>query len=145
MLGVLICNKHSNFYGWRVGCHYTAQNKNFLLKKLFSSYHTAIAQLGPKWLWPLYKWKKNRLDYRVHGIQIDRLGLTVSMQKSVLKNMHRVPRYYQKSVQNRPSKPNLQNLIHFDRYLGTRCIVFKTDFCIETVSPSRSIWIPWTL
>ena len=46
---------------------------------------------------------------------------------------------YQKSVQNRPSKPNLQNLIHFDQYLGTRCIVFKTDFCDETVNPSRSI------
>ena len=54
-------------------------------------------------------------------------------------------KYYQKSEQNWPSKPNLQNLIHFDRYLGTRCIVFKTDFCIETVSPSRSFWIPWTL
>ena len=35
--------------------------------------------------------KNNRLDNRVHGIQIDRLGLTVSMQKSVLKTMHRVP------------------------------------------------------
>ena len=57
-IGVLIYNKNSNFDGWRIGCHYTAQNKNFLLKKLFSSYHTAIAQLGPKWLWPLYKWKK---------------------------------------------------------------------------------------
>ena len=78
-------------------------------------------------------------DYRVQGIQIDRLGLTVSMQKSVLKNMHRVQRYYQKSVLNRPSKLKQQNLTHFGRYLGTRCIFFKTDFCIETVSPSRSI------
>ena len=34
--------------------------------------------------------KKKRSDYRVHGIQIDRLNLTVSMQKSVLKNLHRV-------------------------------------------------------
>merc|ERR1712243_451325 len=85
------------------------------------------------------KVKKNRSDYRVHGIQIDRLGLTVSTQKSVLKNMHRVPRYYQKSVENRPSKPNQQNLTHFGRYLGTQCIFFKPDFCFETVSPSRSI------
>ena len=66
--------------------------------------------------------QKNCSDYRVHGIQIDRLGLTISTQKSVLKNMHRVPRYYQKSVQNRPSKPNLQNLIHFGRYFWPRYI-----------------------
>ena len=59
--------------------------------------------------------------------------------------MHRDPRYYQKSVKNQPSKPNQQNLTHFGWYLGTRCIFFKTDFCVETVSPSRSIWIPWTL
>ena len=32
--------------------------------------------------------KKNCIDYSVHGIQIDRLGLRVSTQKSVLKNMH---------------------------------------------------------
>ena len=51
-----------------------------------------------KFLGPLYKWKKNRSDYKVHGIQIDRLNPTVSMQKSVLKNMHRVPRYRQKCV-----------------------------------------------
>ena len=43
-LGVLIFTKNSNFNGWRVGCHYTAKNKNFLQKKFFSSYHIAIAQ-----------------------------------------------------------------------------------------------------
>ena len=58
------------------------------------------------------KVKKNRSDYRVQGIKIDQLGLTISTQKSVLKNVHRVPRYYPKSVQNRPSKPNQQNLTH---------------------------------
>ena len=98
-----------------------------------------------KFLWPLYKWKKNRSDYRVHGIQNDRLNLTISTQKSVLKNTHRVPSYYEKTVQNWHSKPNHQNSTHFCRYLGTRCIFFKTDFCIETVGLSRSIWIPWTL
>ena len=30
----------------------------------------------------------------------------------------------------------------FGQFFG--CIFFKTDFCVETVSPSRSIWIPWT-
>ena len=47
---------------------------------------------------PLKGEKKNCSDYVVHGIQIDRFGLTVSMQKSVLKNMHRVPRYRPKCV-----------------------------------------------
>ena len=106
--------------------------------------HFPMRKWPTKWLLRLYKWKKNCSDYGVHGIQIERLGLTVPTQKSVLKNMHRVPRYYQKSVQNRPSKPNHRNLTHFGRYLGTRCIFFKTDFCVGTVSPSRSIWIPWT-
>ena len=45
---------------------------------------------------PQFPLKKNCSDYGVHGIQIDRLGLMVSKQKSVLKNMYRVPRYYQK-------------------------------------------------
>ena len=47
---------------------------------------------------PFISEKKNRLDYRVHGIQNDRLGLTVSTQKSVLKTMHRVPRYRSKCI-----------------------------------------------
>ena len=115
---------------------YTSQNfRVFLL-------HLPLENLYWKWLWPLYRWKKICSDYRVHGIQIDRLRLTVSMQKSVLKYMHRVPRYHQKSVKNRPSKPNHQNLTHFGRYLRTQSIFFKTDFCVETVSPRRSIWIP---
>ena len=42
--------------------------------------------------------QKNRSEYRVHGILIDRLGLTVSTQISVLKNMYRVPRYWPKCV-----------------------------------------------
>ena len=37
-----------------------------------------------------FKGEKNRSDYRVHGIQIDRLKLMVSMQKSGFKNVHRV-------------------------------------------------------
>ena len=107
--------------------------------------HFPMRKWPTKWLLRLYKWKKNCSDYGVHGIQIERLGLTVPTQKSVWQNMDRVPRYYQKSVQNRPSKPNQQNLTHFGRYLGTRCTFFKTDFCVETVSQSRSIWIPSTL
>ena len=83
--------------------------------------------------------KKICSDYRVHGIQIDQLGLMISTQQSVLKNMHRVLRYHQKSVQNWTSKPNQQILTYFGRYLRTRCIFFKTDCCVEIVTPSRSI------
>ena len=60
--------------------------------------HFPMRKWPTKWLWPLYKWKKNCSDYGVHGIQIDRLELTVSTQKSVLKNMHRVLRYRPKCV-----------------------------------------------
>ena len=35
--------------------------------------------------------------------------------------------------------------MNFWHFFGIGCIFFKTDFCVETVSPSRSIWIPWTL
>ena len=42
--------------------------------------------------------KKNCSYYRVHGIQIDRLGLTVSTQKLVLKTMHWVPSYRSKCI-----------------------------------------------
>ena len=45
---------------------------------------------------PFISPKKNSSDYRVHGTQNDQLEPRVSTQKLVLKNMHRVPRYWQK-------------------------------------------------
>ena len=36
-------------------------------------------------------------------------------------------------------------LAYFAKYLRTQCTFFKTDFCIETMSSSRSFWVPWTL
>ena len=45
---------------------------------------------------PFISPKKNSSDYRVHGTQNDQLEPRVSTQKSVLKNIHRVPRYWQK-------------------------------------------------
>ena len=42
---------------------------------------------------PFISPKKKSSDYRVHGTQNDRLESRVSTQKSVFKNMHRVPRY----------------------------------------------------
>ena len=45
---------------------------------------------------PFISPKKNSSDYRVYGSQNNRLEPRVSTQKSVLKNMHRVLRYWQK-------------------------------------------------
>ena len=86
---------------------------------------------------PMRKWPI--MDYEVHGIQIDRLGLTVSTQKLVLKNLQRVPRYRPKSAKFCWFGLEGQFWTLFGRYLGTRCIFFKTDFCVETVSSSWSI------
>ena len=83
-----------------------------------------------------------RSIYRVHGTQNDRLELTVLMQKSVLKNMLGVLRYWAKHAKNRVAKPNLHIFRQFGRYLGTRCIFFNTDFYVETVRSSRSFWVP---
>ena len=44
---------------------------------------------------PFISPKKNSSDYRVYGTQNDRLEPRVSTQKSVLKNMHRVQRYWE--------------------------------------------------
>ena len=87
---------------------------------------------------PFISPKKNSSDYRVHGTQNDRLESRVSTQKSVFKNMHRVPRYLAKRPKNQVAKPNLHNFGCFCQYLGTRCIFFKTDFCVETLGSSWS-------
>ena len=68
-------------------------------KKLRPLGHLEALPLAPlKMVLAPLKVKKNHTDYRVHGIQIDRLELTVSMQKSVLKYMHRVLIYWPKCV-----------------------------------------------
>ena len=59
----------------------------------------------------------------VDGIQTDRLGLTVSTQKCV-------------KFSGFGLECQFSSLFW---YLGTRCIYFKTEFCVETVSLSRSI------
>ena len=91
---------------------------------------------------PFITQKKNCSVFGVHGTQNDWL---VSMQKSVLKNMHRDRRYWPKCLKIWRFGLATWILAHFAQYLWTRCILFKTDFCIETVSSSRSFWVPWTL
>ena len=82
---------------------------------------------------PFISEKKSCSDYRVHGIQIDGLNLTVSTQKLVLKNMHPVPRYRPKCVKFCWFGLEGRFWTVFWYYLGTRCIFFKPDFCVETV------------
>ena len=82
---------------------------------------------------PFIGQKNNSSDYRLHGTQNDRLEPTVSAQKSVLKNIHRVLRYWPKHL--KICRFGLEILAHFGEYLGTRCIFFKNNFCVETMSP----------
>ena len=77
------------------GVPYTKQGSGLKKSNLG---HFLMRKWPTKWLLRLYKWKKNCSDLGVHGTQIERLRLTVPTQKSVLKNMHRVPRYRQKCV-----------------------------------------------
>ena len=90
---------------------------------------------------PLKVKKKFRSIYGVHGTLFDRLGLTVSTQKSVLKKKHRVMRYCPKYVTIMLKKSI------FDTYKAislNSLHLFKADWCVETVSPSRSKQVPWT-
>ena len=73
--------------------------------------------------------------------QNDRLDLTVSTQKSVLKTNHPVPRYLPKCFLTRRAKPNLQQIMVFLKYLSPGWVVFQTDFCVETVRLRRSFWV----
>ena len=59
---------------------------------------------------PLYDSKFFCSVYRVHGTQNDGHELTVSTQKSVLKNIHVDLRYEQKYVKIEDAKPNLHIL-----------------------------------
>ena len=63
--------------------------KEFFDFGMFQTHHKFVEG----WRGPLYRSKKSFSVYRVHGIQNNRLELTVSTQQSVLKNMHRIPRY----------------------------------------------------
>ena len=75
--------------------------------------------------------------YGLHGTQNDRLELTVSTQKTVLKKTHRVPRYWPKSLQIMRFGLATWILAYFGQYLGTLCVFLKNVFCVETVSSSR--------
>ena len=117
---MLIYNKNSNLYGWRVGCHYIAQNKNFLQKKLSSSYHTAIAQLGPKWLWPLYKWKK------IVWI----IGFMVFKSTGSISRFQCKHRFWKicTSISNSDSHPLIQKSPHFELWTFWFSVVIPSIF-----------------
>ena len=86
---------HKNLGGIVTGCFLvTFYHMNTLQKEL------NCFVVGKSRTWPLLilkapfiTQKKIHSVYRVHGTQNDRLELTVSTQKSVLKNMNRVMKY----------------------------------------------------
>ena len=86
---------------------------------------------------------KNLAVYGVYGTLFDRLELTISTQKSVLKKKYRVMRYCPKYVKIWAFCSKSQFLALIRRYLWTHCIFFKSDWCVETVSPSRSKRVSW--
>ena len=83
--------------------------------------------------------------YGVHGTLFDRLGLTVLTHHSDLKKKQWVQRYRRISAKNCLFEQNAQILTYFGQYLMTRYFFFRTDFCVEIVSSSRSKRVPWTL
>ena len=72
-------------------CFYIYKSGEKLKKRFFWSYLLFFDR--QICLDPFISQKKNFSVYGLHGTQNDRLELTVSTQKSVLKNIHLVPRY----------------------------------------------------
>ena len=72
-------------------------------------------------------------EYRGYGIQNDRLELRINGFFSVLKKTHCSLRYEQKTEM----KKNLNS-----KYLGLRCVFFKTEKNSLILSSSQSFWIP---
>ena len=143
----------------RAGHHYLFSTKNFAYSFFFVCFY--IYKLGGKlkkrFFWsyllffdrqvcvdPFISQKKNGSVYELHGTQNNRLELTVSTQKTVLKKTHRVPRYWPKSLKIMRFGLATSILAHFGQYLGTWCVFFEIVFCVETVSSSRSFWVPWS-
>ena len=59
--------------------------------------------------------------------------------------MHRGLRYWPNCGENWRFGLPSQNLSHFDTLLGLRGILFKTNFCVETLSSSQLFWVWWSL
>ena len=90
---------------------------DFLVLEIFRPTTNSLKISGP-----LYTArKKNCPLFKVHYALNDRLDLTVSMLKLILKNKHQIPRYY-------------TNVSKFK----IRGIFFKTNVCVETIRSSRS-------
>ena len=142
-------------------CHHYLFSKKFIGTSFFWCLFMYIIQgkkwkfifFGPTYLILLYKFNWTPLwgqiffcfVYRLHGTQNDRLELTVSMRKSVLKNTHWVLRYWPKSLKIWRFGLATSIWARFGQYLRTQCIFFKTDFCVETVSSSWTFRVPWSL
>ena len=69
-------------------------------------------------------------EYRVYGIQNDRLKLRINEFFSVLQNSHRSQRYEQKT--------EIKKILN-RKYLGLRCEFFKTEKNSLILSSSQSL------
>ena len=83
-----------------------------------------------------------RSECSFHGTQNDLQDLMVSTQKSVCKTTQYCPRYWLKSVFCLTVLFGQKTILYVSR---AGCIVFQTDFCIETLRSCRSFWVPWKL
>ena len=106
-----------------------------------SSFPAILGFWGDFWrLWT----NCHKLFYSVctfYYTQNNRLDLTVSTQKSVLKTNHPGPRNSQKCFLTWHAKPNRQPIMVFLKYLRTDWVIFQTDFCVETVCSGRLFWV----
>ena len=89
------------------------------------------------YLFFLFKFKDPLISLII-GTHNVRLEPSVSMQKLVLKNLHRVLINWQNSA----FQENVKNILPFCKYLWTRCMYFQIDFCNETLGSSRSFGVP---
>ena len=110
-ISVQFTYSHStNIYVWHIWGGHGHQNrmmliwlfgyiyKNFSKKALCLKLPVGMAQIRWKLHEPSLKVKKSYSIYRVHGTQNDRFELTISMQNTVLKNMHRIMRWRSKWI-----------------------------------------------
>ena len=81
-----------------ISVHYFWRYEHFTERHFHFSWSDFVACSRNLWTTQIPCNNYNYSEYRVHGTQNNRLELSVSMQKSILKNIHWVLRYWQKCI-----------------------------------------------
>ena len=81
-----------------ISVHYFLRYEHFTERHFHFSWSDFVAWSRNLWTTQMPCNNDNYSEYMVHGTQNDRLEPSVSTQKSVLKNIHRVLRYWQKCI-----------------------------------------------